>query len=418
MLPICRLNAIFRGYVLSVGSAYCCVLNKGCRLDRLKRISIFNMPRAGKEVVITLKDECNILVLTGFNGVGKSRILSAIVEALSLARDVNYSDGTENWAMELSFDGGYAFRGVKIDTGDRARKKGYEANVQKLMGVKQTLKDMYEKVLKATVSVRDIGAYSSKSNDDDLGTFCALFLNAPLGSSPKDILESVRVVGFINEKVCFGIKRPEDDAVFDKDAVEGDLNKTLYVMIKEFVSTQAVMAGVEEEIERYVAEYLSVKKKGNKLDRDDLVAVNSFVRAKMKNRKVVEEDSNIFSQHKMFLEINKIFALTSRKLVYVKGSLCVELHNGQLVSWPSLSRGEKTLLALFLIVFLSHENALFVLDEPDLSLHIEWQRMILPGLLALAPGCQFIVATHSPALIMNTESEQIVNLAKLVSEAV
>ncbi|WP_371927396.1 AAA family ATPase [Pseudomonas sp. SJZ131] len=67
---------------------------------------------------------------------------------------------------------------------------------------------------------------------------------------------------------------------------------------------------------------------------------------------------------------------------------------------------------------MNRDGALFVLDEPDLSLHMEWQKMILPALLKLAPVCQFIVATHSPFLVMNTGSEQIVNMAKLVSEAI
>ena len=116
--------------------------------------------------------------------------------------------------------------------------------------------------------------------------------------------------------------------------------------------------------------------------------------------------------------INKIFSLTSRKLIYVEGSLNIELKNGKTIPWPSLSRGEKTLLALFLLVFLNRSGALFVLDEPDLSLHMEWQKMILPGLLSLAPTCQFIVATHSPFLVMNTGSEQVVNMAKLVMEAI
>lgn len=387
-------------------------------MNRLKRISIFNMPRTARELVISLRNDCNILILTGYNGVGKSRVLGAIVELLSLARDVNYTDGAEDWVMELDFDGGYLFRGVKLDTGNRPKKKGYEANVKKLIRADQPLKEIYDKIIKATTPTREGGTYSSKSNDEDLGTFCALNLKAPSGSKPQDFVDTVKVVGFINEKVVFGIKRPEDDAVFEKDAVEGDLNKTLYVMMKEFISTQAIKAGVEEEIEKYVFEYMTAKKNNSNVDEKNLDAVKKFVRSKMKNRQVVEDDSSVFSQHQMFIEINKIFSLTSRKLVYVKGSLCVELNEGQLIPWPCLSRGEKTLLAIFLIVFLNRDEALFVLDEPDLSLHMEWQKMILPGLLALAPNCQFIVATHSPALVMNTGSEQIVNLAKLVAEAI
>lgn len=375
------------------------------------------MPTAAREIVIPLKDDCNILVLTGFNGVGKSRVLGAIVELLTLARDVDYNDGSEDWLMQLEFEGGYVFRGAKIDSNGRPKKKGYEANVEKLLKGEQPAKVMYEKLIKAAIPNRSNSSYSSKSSDDDTGVYCALFLKSPPGGDSKKFVDTVKVVGFINEKVVFGVKRSEDEAVFEKDDVEGDLNKTLYVLIKEFVSTQAVKAGVEDDIDKYVSEYLS-SKKISKLEESNIKDVRRYVVSKLDGSQVVEDDSSIFSHHQMFVEINKIFALTSRRLVYVEGSLNVELKDGQLIPWPALSRGEKTLLALFLIVFLNRDGAIFVLDEPDLSLHMEWQKMILPGLLALAPTCQFLVATHSPFLVMNTGSEQVINMAKLVAEAI
>lgn len=35
-------------------------------------------------------------------------------------------------------------------------------------------------------------------------------------------------------------------------------------------------------------------------------------------------------------------------------------------------------------------------DEPELSLHIDWQRRLFPTLLEQATSNQFFVATHSP----------------------
>lgn len=386
-------------------------------MNRLQKISLYNMPSAAREIVIPLKEECNILILTGYNGVGKSRVLGALVELLSLARDVNYTDISDNWLMKLEFAGGFTFRSCKIDARGRSKKKDYQAQVEKLLKVDLPLKDQYEKLTKAIFADRKTGSYSSKSSDDDVGSFCALYLNDSSDGDQMDFVKSVKVVGFINEKVIFGIERLEDDAVFDKDAVEGDLNKTLYVMIKDFVATEAVKAGVEEDVEKLILEYLT-SKDIKKPSASDFKGVREFVASKMQDRKFVEDDSSIFSHHEMFVEINKILSLTSRKLVYVEGTLSVELKGGKLVPWPALSRGEKTLLALFLIVFLNRDGALFVLDEPDLSLHMEWQKMILPALLKLAPTCQFLVATHSPFLVMNTGSEQVVNMAKLVAEAI
>ena len=42
------------------------------------------------------------------------------------------------------------------------------------------------------------------------------------------------------------------------------------------------------------------------------------------------------------------------------------------------------------------ENTPIFIDEPELSLHIDWQRFLLPTLLDQSTGNQFFIATHSP----------------------
>lgn len=384
-------------------------------MKRLEKISIFNMPRTNAVITININSGCNILVLTGYNGVGKSRLLNMLVEVLALVKDVNHVGDQESWLVHLDFESGFQLRGVKIDPDGRPKKNGYEKNVQKLMRGNLPLDEQFSKIMAAAIEEKVDSSYSSKNSDDE-GVFCGLYLKAAGDGSAREFVKTTKVVGFINEKVVFGFERPVDFAVFQREKIEGDLNQSLYILIKEFVTTQAVKAGIEEEIRKYLEEYL-VANKAVKSGREALAGAKKFVASKMADKQVVEEDSSIFSQHEMFVEINKIFSLTSRKLVYVEGSLSVELKDGKLVPWPSLSRGEKTLLALFLIVFLNRDGAMFVLDEPDLSLHIEWQKMLLPGLMAMAPNCQFVVATHSPSLVMHTGSEQIVNMAKLVMGA-
>ena len=65
---------------------------------------------------------------------------------------------------------------------------------------------------------------------------------------------------------------------------------------------------------------------------------------------------------------------------------------------PSLlSSGEKQLLVL-LVQTLLQENKpyVFLADEPELSLHIEWHRSIVGAIREMNPNAQIIVATHSP----------------------
>ena len=47
-----------------------------------------------------------------------------------------------------------------------------------------------------------------------------------------------------------------------------------------------------------------------------------------------------------------------------------------------------------------HGHGIVLIDEIDLHLHPEWQRIILPRLLSAFPNCQFFITTHSP-LVLN-----------------
>ena len=67
-----------------------------------------------------------------------------------------------------------------------------------------------------------------------------------------------------------------------------------------------------------------------------------------------------------------------------------------------LSSGEKHLLLLFLNVFVSSDQSpLFIIDEPELSLNVKWQRRLVESLLELSQNsqCQFLMATHSIELL-------------------
>jgi len=41
------------------------------------------------------------------------------------------------------------------------------------------------------------------------------------------------------------------------------------------------------------------------------------------------------------------------------------------------------------------------MDEPEVSLHIEWQKRLIGLILSLNPNVQVILTTHSPAVVMD-----------------
>ena len=75
---------------------------------------------------------------------------------------------------------------------------------------------------------------------------------------------------------------------------------------------------------------------------------------------------------------------------------------GQKVPLDSLSSGEQHELVLhYDLLFRVRENTIVLIDEPELSLHVAWQKRFLPDLLNFARLSSFdaIVATHSPYII-------------------
>lgn len=76
--------------------------------------------------------------------------------------------------------------------------------------------------------------------------------------------------------------------------------------------------------------------------------------------------------------------------------LVLGTHSNQ-IPIERLSAGEKNFLSL-LVYAVANPDATMFIDEPELTLHIDWQRELLSIIRHIAPGVQVFVATHSPAI--------------------
>ncbi|MBG3852450.1 ATP-binding protein, partial [Xanthomonas hortorum pv. carotae] len=65
------------------------------------------------------------------------------------------------------------------------------------------------------------------------------------------------------------------------------------------------------------------------------------------------------------------------------------------VNSDMLSAGEKQMLS-FIAYNAFYQDAVFIIDEPELSLHVDWQRQLFPTLMSQKTSNQFVIATHSP----------------------
>jgi len=84
--------------------------------------------------------------------------------------------------------------------------------------------------------------------------------------------------------------------------------------------------------------------------------------------------------------------------------------SGHFFGVDRLSSGEKQILILIsFLAFVSKNNQVFVVDEPELSLHPKWQQNFLQAVLSQAPAdTQIILATHSPEIVAKHRANCII----------
>jgi predicted ATP-dependent endonuclease of OLD family len=104
-----------------------------------------------------------------------------------------------------------------------------------------------------------------------------------------------------------------------------------------------------------------------------------------------------------------VFELHRRAVRETMGPRVV-LPNKQRASLNVLSSGERHVLSLlFSATHMSPANGIVLIDEPELSLHVDWQRIILRELTKQAGDRQIIACTHAPEVSADYD-DVLVNL--------
>lgn len=127
------------------------------------------------------------------------------------------------------------------------------------------------------------------------------------------------------------------------------------------------------------------------------------------------EQAQLISQPKKKFQdmVDRLFSETGKKLIRTKNEILFSQIGEELTPYK-LSSGEKQMLAILLTV-LTEDNQHYVLfmDEPEVSLHIDWQQKLIEMILELNPNVQIILTTHSPAVIMNGWMDKVTEVSDI-----
>lgn len=96
--------------------------------------------------------------------------------------------------------------------------------------------------------------------------------------------------------------------------------------------------------------------------------------------------------------------LTHKKFIFSSRKVSVELKDefNKNISLSSLSSGEKQIVSIFADIYLEEDSNLFVIiDEPELSIALHWQKMLLPDIINSGKCKLLLATTHSPFIFDN-----------------
>jgi excinuclease UvrABC ATPase subunit len=178
-----------------------------------------------------------------------------------------------------------------------------------------------------------------------------------------------------------------------------------------------------EKIEKYFENLKAILNRvsKNKKEGFDILYITNVNQFK-KTRELIKEFEDFENKSKKFYEplelylstINEFLKDSSKQLYFDKSSLKLKfriLDKEKVIieenrDIDTLSSGEKQILILFTYIkFNDKLRKLFIIDEPELSLHPKWQESFLVGIKAIMPAkTQLLFATHSPAIVGKNKS--------------
>ena len=145
---------------------------------------------------------------------------------------------------------------------------------------------------------------------------------------------------------------------------------------------------------------------------------NRIIQVLQSGRPDAAEQAQAISRPKKLFQdmIDDLFKDTGKTIVRSENEIRFSQIGETLVPYQ-LSSGEKQMLCILLTVLVEDNlpHVLFM-DEPEVSLHFEWQKRLIDLVLQLNPNIQLIMTTHSPAVIMNGWGDHVTEVTDITLE--
>ena len=212
-----------------------------------------------------------------------------------------------------------------------------------------------------------------------------------------DILELKKKVKEINiNELIFTIRK----LGFQEKNIQKILTN-IYNKLKHYAKALPDLSKIDPkspDFEKDMDTYLSFITDQSQLDR--IIKISEYIKRYTKKIKDINKPIDVY------IKTVNHFLLDSKKSIYFdkNGLIKIKIKETKDNLISSLSSGEiQIIIILTQIAFNKDLNIanIFIIDEPELSLHIKWQEIFIETILRLKPDLQIIVATHSPPIFSN-----------------
>lgn len=129
------------------------------------------------------------------------------------------------------------------------------------------------------------------------------------------------------------------------------------------------------------------------------------------NVKEITASKNLFLDliDSLFKDTNKVIDRKANDIVFIQ-------NNEHKIKTYQLSTGEKQLLIMLLSALVQDKKpTIMIMDEPELSLHPDWQEKLISNIKRLNPNLQLIIATHSPFMIVDGWMDKVTEMQKITT---
>lgn len=195
----------------------------------------------------------------------------------------------------------------------------------------------------------------------------------------------------------------------EKSAIRG--------MFAEFNIKSSVYNNKLENFTKRMSKAVLNYKPNKGLAADDFLVLTDTVRihdAVKEWHKLLDERAKIYRPKDDFVSIvNDLFYRKTLSINRGNQPFFTDA-GGKPMKLDDLSSGEKQLFILLGETLLQQRaNCIFMADEPEISLHIDWQERLVPSLLKINPNAQIVFATHSPDVV-GAYSDAAIDLEKIL----